>query len=89
MAFKRVVRKKKKETKVEDKRQLVRNVTFKIPAQKQALKSTPKATSSIAKRNKKSDIDLAIQSANVTIIPPKTCAKLVDEITKDGRLKNV
>lgn len=34
-------------------------------------------------------IDLALVSSNVTVIPPKNCAELVDEITKDGMLKNV
>lgn len=34
-------------------------------------------------------IDEAIESGNVTITPPMTCVELIDEITKDGVLKNV
>lgn len=82
LAFKRVVRKKLEETKVEAKKQLVRKVTIKLPAQKQAPKATPITASGIVKRKKKDDTD----SGKVS---PKTCAEIVDEITKYGMLKNV
>lgn len=86
LELKRVVRKKTEETKVEAKNQTVRKVTFKIPAQKKVPKVTTSTASSTTKRKKKNDTDTTIQSGNVL---PKTCAKLVDEITKDGMLKNV
>lgn len=74
MAFKRVVRKKPEETKAEAKKQPVRKVTINILAQKKSPKATPLSASGTAKRKKKSDIDLVIESSNVTIIPHKTCA---------------
>lgn len=86
LAFKRVVRKKIEETKVEAKKQPVRKVTFKIPSQKQAPKLTTSAAINTTNRKSDNDTDTAIHSGNV---PPKTCTKLVDEITKDGMLKNV
>lgn len=89
LAFKRVLRKKGEETKEEARNQPVRKVTIKVPAQKRAPKETPYAPFGTGRRKKMDDIDLAIVYGNVTIIPPKTCAKLVDEITKDGMLKNV
>lgn len=89
LAFKRVLRKKTEETKVEAKKQPVRKVTIRVPTQKWAPKETPSAPSSTGRRKKMDDIDLALVTGNVTIIPPKTCVELVDEITKDGMLKIV
>ncbi|XP_059072498.1 uncharacterized protein LOC131873613 [Cryptomeria japonica] len=89
LAFKRVLRKKGEESKEEARKQPVRKVTIKVPAKKKAPKETPSAPFGTGRRKKMDDTNLAIGIGNVTIIPPKTCAELVDEIIENGMLKNV
>lgn len=96
LAFKRVLRKKDEEPKEEARKQPVRKVTIKVSASKPAKKRAPKETSltpyapsGTGRRKNKEDIDLSIVTGNVSIIPHKTCAELIDEITKDGILKNI
>lgn len=50
------------------------------------MKVTPASSS---KKKKKEDIDEAIKSGNVSIIPPMSCVELIDEITRNGMLKNI
>ncbi|XP_057820993.2 CUE domain-containing protein 5-like [Cryptomeria japonica] len=94
LSFKRVQRKKVEEPKEKaekTRKQSARKVTIKIsesrpakrkPTQKKRLvKETPGSSD---KKNKKEDIDEAIETGNVTIISPMSCAELIDEITKEA-----
>lgn len=83
LAFKRVVRKKPKEPKVEAKEQSVRKVTIKLLAQKQAPKATPSVASSIFRR-KKSDIDLALENGKWLLYHPWLVLKLLMKLLRMG-----
>lgn len=84
-----------KEKDEKTRKQSERKVTFKIRTsqvaeEKPTQKKRPvKETSASSRKKKKEDIDKAIEIGNVTIIPPMSCVELIDEITRDGMLKNI